>query len=232
MEEKNKKDFPISVHQNLNQLRSEFPRNFKSASPNSPLMVFKDTDENSKFYFQVTSYEKSNNDFYYKIAYRPINADNLDAQALSLKFEDLHRRLKTWKSVIELYDQTQHFFYDPIVESYTKEYFDEYQILEDDADINPFDIKRQLLIDNYLENSVKFLQKFQKKDNEINLDEPIQLAISLRNSLTTLTKNEVIKKLSQFWAVSRKKGLPIIKEIFFELAKELIKEWGKKMLGL
>lgn len=232
MTEKSKKDFPLTVHQNLNQLRTEFSKNFKSASPEMPLMVFKDTDEYSSFYFQINSFSKENNDFIYRIAYKPKSQDDLEGHTSTLKFDELYRRIKNWIATIQHFDQTPHFFEDHITESYAKEYFDEYKILEDDADTEPFDFKRQLLIDQYLENSVKFLEKYQNKNANIDLVEPIEIAITLRANLTTLTKNEVIQRLSKFWAVARKKGLPIIKEVFFELAKELIKEWGKKMLGM
>jgi hypothetical protein len=232
MSEINKKDFPLTVHQNLNELRSKFSKNFKSASPTNPLMTFHDIDEASSFYFQINSYSKSGNDFYYQVIYKPKSEDDLGEYTQPLKFEDAVSRLKNWVDTIQQFDQIPHFFHDPIVDSYTKEYYEEYKILEDDADINPFDIRRQLLIDKYLENSVKFLDKYQKKNPEIVLDEPRDLANNLRANLTRLTKNEVIQELSQFWAIARKKGLPIIKELFFELAKELVKELGKKMIGL
>ena len=59
-----------------------------------------------------------------------------------------------------------------------------------------------------------------------------EIAISLNSRVTELTKNEVMFRLSNFWAETRRKGLPIFKDIFLELAKELVNEFGKKMIGL
>lgn len=228
----NKKEIPLIIHQELNYLRKQYSKYFKLAGTSKPLIKFEDTDENSNFYFQINSFIKNGNDFIYETSCKPISENDLAGIARTLRFQDLETKLKNWINIIDRFDETPHYSQDPVIDSYTKEYFDEYKILDEDADFEPFDIQRQLLIDKYLENSIKFLENYQEKNQNINLSEPKDFAISLRENITQLTKNEVIKRLSKFWAICRKKGLPILKEIFFELAKELINEFGKKMLGL
>ncbi len=228
----NKKDFPLIIHQELNQLRKAYSKYFKSANSNNPLMRFEDNDQTSDFFFLIDSFKISNyGEFIYDIKYKPITENNLNDTHKACKFADVEKHLNNWVHVIQKFDETQHFNYDPIVDSYIKEYFDEYKLLDDDADIEPFNIKQQLLIDEYLDKSIKFLETYEAENGK-NLDEPKSIAIELRSKLTQLTKNEVIKQLSKLWAESRKKGIPILKEILYEFAKDVIIGMGKELLGL
>ena len=225
-----KKKYPLKVHQNLNTLKKDFTNYFAFAS-DVPLMRFEDKDETSTFFFQVNSFKTHHSEFYYEVTYQPLAANNLATNTDLIKYPDVEKLIQSWVEVIKKFDETPHFSNDPIIEQYADEYFDEYKLIEEDADYRPFDIKRQILIDSYLEKTIDFLTQY-SESNSIDLEEPKTIAQDLKNQLTELTKNEVVKKLSLLWAVSRKKGLPIIKRIFFEFAKEVIFSLGKKMLGL
>lgn len=228
----NKKDYPYQILQQLNSLKKEYPKNCSLTKVKNALIRYDDKDEQSKFFFQINSFTKNQSGFYYSVSFKPRTADLLEDTNSNLKYHDLVKKIKEWSSIIEKFDTTDFFEEDPITSTYEKEYFEEYKILDEDADRKPFDIKQQLLIDKYLEESVRFLDKYEKKNPDFDLTEPKELATSLKSELTSLTKNEVIKKLSGFWAVSRKKGLPILKEVFFKLAKEIINGLGKDLLGM
>lgn len=103
--------------------------------------------------------------------------------------------------------------------------------MDDDADVVPFDLPRQILIDNYLDEVIIRLVSYEEENDE-NLEELKAVAVELKSTLTQSTKNQVVRKLSVLWAMAREKGIPIFKEIFVELAKEVIIAMGKKMLGL
>jgi len=227
-----KRKFPLIILNQLNHLKENYPSESKRVKAVNSLLRFEDKNEDSDFYFEINSYAYYvTSGFQYSVTYKPTNENNLDQNNARLNFEKLDSTFKNWGNVLRLFNETEYFDDDPTVTHYTKEFYDEYQLIEEDANINPFDLRRQILIDNYLANSVKYLQNYEEI-NHIDLTEEKNEAIELRKSLTTLTKNEVILRLSKFWALSRKKGLPILKEIFFELAKEIINEIGKKMIGL
>lgn len=103
--------------------------------------------------------------------------------------------------------------------------------MDDDADVVPFDLPRQILIDNYLDEVIMRLVSYEEENDE-NLEELKAVAVELKNTLTQSTKNQVVRKLSVLWAMAREKGISIFKEIFVELAKEVIIAMGKKILGL
>jgi hypothetical protein len=226
-----KRKFPHIILTQLNYLKENFPIESKRVKASDCLLRFEDKIEESDFYFQINSYNFNNNEFQYLITYHPTNENTLNGKTRSLNFASLETNFKNWGNVLKLFNETEYFNDDPTTTYYTKEFYDEYQLIEEDADINPFDIRRQILIDNYLENSLKFLEKYEDINNE-DLSEVKNEALELRKNLTNLSKNAVVLKLAKFWAISRQKGLPILKEIFFELAKDIVKELGKKMIGL
>ena len=227
----NKKEYPLKIHKDLNTLKEKFSEYHKFSSASNPMLKFEDTDESSGFYFQINNFQVHNSEFYYEIISKPISENDLGTINKLSKFTELDKEIQAWIEIIEKFDNTPHYNNDPIIESYIEEYYAEYKLLDEDAEIAPFDLKRQLLIDKYLEDAIIFIEAYEEKNSE-NLAEPKEIAINLKKDLTNLTKNQVIKGLSKLWAVSRKKGLPVLKEIFFELAKELIIGFGKKLLGL
>ena len=79
----------------------------------------------------------------------------------------------------------------------------------------PFDLKRQILIDKYLDSSIKFLEKYEDKNPDTDLSETKEEANNLKEHLTELSKNQVVKRLSKFWALCRKKRTADFKEGIF-----------------
>ncbi|WP_157802127.1 hypothetical protein [Flavobacterium sp. 1] len=229
----NKKDFPLQIHTDLNSLKTKFFKNFKEANTSSPLLRFEDLDESSSFYFEINSFKdvSSKGVFQYTVTYKPINQNKLEETSVSLNFSDLYHRLESWLNVIQSYDVTPHFGNNPILENYIEENYTEYEILDDDADIVSFDLRRQILIDNYLEKVIMYFISYEESNGE-NLEELKVVAVELKNTLTQSTKNQVVRKLSVLWAMARQKGIPILKEIFVELAKEVIIAIGKKAMNL
>lgn len=228
----NKKDYPLVILQQLFELKRKYPSESKIVKADNSLLRFEDKDALSNFYFQINSFGKNNQGFYYSVSYKPASANELEKADRNLSHPDLLKRIDNWSETIQKFNKTDYFASDPLIDSYAKEYFDEYRIIEEDADIKPFDLRRQIIIDSYLNESIKYLESYEKEIPDIDLSEPIEIATELKNTQFELTKNQVIKRLSIFWAVTRKKGLPILKQVFFELAKELMKEFGKKMIGL
>jgi len=227
-----KKDYPHIILTQLNHFKSTFPPECKIVKAQDCLIRYEDKEEESEFYFQIHSFSLNNSEFQYLISFKPTNQNTLAGITRTLNFAGVEASLQNWGNIIKLFNETDFFDEDPITNFYTKEFFNEYKLLDEDADKNPFDIRRQLIINHYLENSIKFIEKYERLNPEVDLTEPKRIAIELQENLTEYNQNQVILKLSEFWAITRKKGLSILKEIFFELAKEVIKEIGKKMIGI
>ena len=227
-----KKKYPLEILRQLNHFKNNLPEESKFVKPTKGYIRYEDIDPDSDFYFQINSYAQNNQGLYYSVSCKPISGNNLGANDANLNFSDLEKKIKEWSNIIKQFNEIPFFDDDPITTNYTKEFFDEYKLIDDDADSQPFDLKRQILIDKYLDSSIKFLEKYEKNTEGADLSEPKKQAENLKRNLTGLSKNEVIKGLSKFWAMCRKKGLPILEQVFFELAKEVVQELGKKMIGM
>ena len=105
-----------------------------------------------------------------------------------------------------------------LLKEYEKEFYDAFEIIDDDADIKPYDLKTQVLIQNFLILSIKVLEKNKKENSYL-----IQEAETLKNNIQNYTKRKTVKSLSLFLAKTRKKGLLLLKEILNVAKKELIK---------
>jgi hypothetical protein len=226
-----KKEIPYSILQQMNEFKTTFPGVSKIVEAKDCLLRYEDSDDESDFFFQINSFAAKDGGYSYSITYKPTNEDLLVERTKNVNFPQATTLLENWGNVIKKFNETDFFIDDPITAFYTQEFYAEYKIIDEDADISPFEIKRQILIDLYLENSIKFLENYEAQ-NGVDLTESKNIALELKNELTDLTKNQVMLRLSRFWAVTRKKGLPILQKVFFELAKEILKEFGKKMLGL
>lgn len=227
-----KKKYPLEILRQLNTYKKNVPAESKFVKPEKGYIRYEDIDSESDFYFQINSYGQNQSGFFYNVEYKPTSANKLGKREGSFKYSDLNQRIKDWSNVLKQFNETEYFDDDPITTNYTKEFFEEYKILEDGADEEPFDLKRQILIDKYLDSSIKFLEKYEDKNPDTDLSGTKEEAKNLKEHLTELSKNQVVKRLSKFWALCRKNGLPILKKVFFELAKELITEFGKKMIGM
>ena len=107
-----------------------------------------------------------------------------------------------------------------ILKSYEEEFYTEFEIVDDDAWDKPFNLQQQLYLDKYLEIIEESLE-LQQDDETI---KPILLETKeLRNNLTNETKKSAIKKFSKILSKIRKHGLKLLKEIYTEAKKEIIK---------
>lgn len=137
----------------------------------------------------------------------------------------IYADIDRWENLLRRY-ATLHssFFDDPITQDYEDEFFDQWKILEEDADTKPFDLQRQLLIDKYLESAIQKLDAQKTKENEKEIEAVKAQANEVRQSLTRHTKNQVVRGLAKFWAMARKMGLDVLRDIFIDLASGVIQK--------
>jgi hypothetical protein len=119
------------------------------------------------------------------------------------------------------------FFDDPITHGYEEEFFNQWKILENDADTKPFDLKRQIIIDKYLESAIKKLEAQKTKENEKEIEAIKAQGNEVRQNVTRQNKNQVVRGLAKFWAMSRKMGLNVLYDILIDLSSEVIQKMLK-----
>jgi len=230
---RNKKEIPLVVLKALEPYVNLKGEKFEILDPKDHLLKAIDKDLSSNFHFTIEKYQKAQNrSFLLWITQSPKNEqDNRDYQycveisGLSVKFE-------AWLELLAGFDAVNSFFDDPIIKSFQEEYYAEFEIIDDDAETRPFETKKILLLDEYLEDADNKLTEFRNEQNAIYVDD-IQLdIILLRESLTTRSKKWVVTRFSYICAKIAKQGTKFIKELLSEAKKEGLKQGIKALIEI
>ena len=225
-----KKDFPIEVISSLNEIKSRISEDIIVDPDETSLLRFKDKDPESVFFYQIQKYNLKKETFMYTVHRAPHNDKTIEDRNYSFTYNELVKDFENWKKLIKHYNEIPFFADNEILNKYASEFFEMYRLDEDDADTAPFDLKRQLLLDQYLEKSLKIIDRYQEENKDTDFSELKEIANDIRSKQTKYTKNYTIKQLSRFWAVAREKGLPFLKQFFSGFAQKILIEVGVKIL--
>lgn len=99
-------------------------------------------------------------------------------------------------------------------------------ILDDDAEEAPFDVAKQLYLDEYCHVTIEALlrERTQKGADIGEIDKIIQEVECVKNDLPRLTKAETFRRFCRIWAKTKKYSVTLFieltKTIFFDFAKD------------
>lgn len=182
-----------------------------------------DVDSKSNFFFHVSDVEYSKN---VGVLFTSTYAPNNDTEISSIKRKNSHKgtieSFKNWIERLNAYNLIEISEEDRFKGQYEQEFEEIFEIIDEDAEINPFDIERQIFINKYLEGVIK---KLQANNSEEHI-EIVQEVKKLQENLQNYTKKETVRSLSKIWAKIRKKGIKLLLD-FYDVAK---KEALKKLL--
>ena len=205
-------------------MKSEISDEITVIKDTSALLTFKDKDPNSNFFYTIKDVKLAQGKFHYTVNRAPHDTSIIENRSYSFTVKELLSDFENWKKLLKTYNETPFFAENEILNKYASEFYEMYKIDEDDADTSPFDIKRQLLLDKYLEKSIEIIDHQQKANKDVDLSDLRVIANEIRNEQTKYTKNETIKQLSKFWAIAREKGLPYLMKFFSDFAQKILIE--------
>lgn len=192
------------------------------APPSNQALRLEDVHSDSDFFFEF-GFQKT--DGTVEIKYKPGGPENVNIVAGVSNVENLKENLEQWFFVLNKYSEVSSPYDDPMIVNYADEFFEDLALVDEDADTHPFDLKRQLYLDSYLTNIKGLLKEHNDKQHD-DIKPEIKFiedeCTSLQQNLTKLTKNQVLKKLSHIWALGRKSGLTLLKDMLKEFQKQAI----------
>jgi len=195
-----------------------------------------DKDKTSNFYFKIFKKKPDNISIspppLLFIEKSPKTEDDISPVIIGGDYIKLNRLLTEWVSIIKKYNSIDSIFDDPILNSYQKDFYAQYVIIDDDANYEPFNTNQLLFLENYLTNLERNIEKYKNEENEKVITEIITDTKLLKDELTQLSKNQVIKKLTIIWAKMQKESLKLIKEFVIEAKKEFFKYIIKKAIDV
>lgn len=222
-----KKKTGIKVWEEIQRVLDENPGLFVRVEPHNQALRLEDVDPDSDFFFEF-GIQKADNQF--ELKFKPDHPDHVHISHENVDQQTLAVRLQLWLDILEMYTKIASPYDDPITDAYTREFKEAFNLVDEDANVAPYDLERQIYISEYLLRVKGFL-----KEHKENATEPEKLELDaleldradLEKNLTKLTKNQVVQKLASFWAKCRKFGLPLLKDVYQEAKKEVIKSLVK-----
>ena len=194
-----KRKLPLTVLEQLEEFVSLNYYRFSIDNKSNALLKVVDNNDNSLFYFAIYSIENDQGKGLLKIQMHPRSESRISSDVFAIKITDLNAFFKEWVNLLDKYNTIKTFFDDPIVDSFSKQFYSEVEFIDEDADIATYSIQQILAIDSYLEETNERLNFYITEDNKDEITD-IQNDISdLRNTITTKTKKKVVKALCVIW---------------------------------
>jgi len=220
----NKKAYPLVLLRDVENLYTNIR---KVVSENSDIIsivrnenleiLIEDISYNSVFTFSIynASIGKDTSNAivgYYTVDILPEGRQSLEKMRKSLRAKDVLIHFERWIGILREYDEVVLSPEDSIITEYEREFYDNFELLDDDADTNSYDLEKQYIIYGYLTHVIEALK--QEGVDAVLIEE----AYELRDNIQSYTKRTIVKKLSHLFALIRKNSLFILKE-FLQTAK-------------
>lgn len=223
-----KKNLPLEILKSLEKFVNLQGDQFEVIEPKSFLLRIKDKDSKSSFYFNVEQY-KQDSSFRLLIDFKPKDNQSVDNVRIWIPSKNLQAVFDAWVSILKEYEKVKSFYDDPIIKTFADSYFADFEIIDENADIEPFLPMQILMIDKHLDSISKGLIKYRNDKNDTQIDDINADILDLRDNLTSKSKKWVVKRLSIIWAKITKQGPKLMKDLLSETKKQLIIE-GVKMI--
>ncbi|MBA7592553.1 hypothetical protein ES708_34740 [subsurface metagenome] len=192
----------------------------KFTEDQSSIIRITDLDDKSSFFYEVKLARLNRGITVFIIEYKPKDELSIEVQKITPNYEATVNYFNQWIEMIKQYNAVSISPVDRITEFYEKEFYSNFDIVDDDADINPFDLEKQLIISRFVDSSISLL-----KENNISSEDEIIVDLSdLKENQQNYTKRIVIRKLSIIFTKIKKRGIDLLKLILKEASKELIKK--------
>lgn len=217
-----KKNIPLRVLQLLEPYVDDEATLYERVKSENLLISFKDKDPNSDFYFNIVEY-KLEEELKLLIDRKPQNQSSTANVRFWIKDSQLSDIFEDWTDILFAYESVNSIYDDPIIKSFSDEFFESFKIIEDDADKKPFNIKQILFLENYLNEASKIVTNQENSDNVKEIEEINESIKHLSSNLSSKPKNWVVRQLSIIWAKSAKLSISTFKELLKELKKKAIK---------
>lgn len=218
------KKAPLAILKSLKEIADKNKHLVILEKDENEVLHFKDVNEDTKFYFKIKNINVSGSKTTYSIEYIPFNPDNFELRRHSYDIKQLQANFKNWINLLREYDEIEFELSDPILKYYQEELEKDFRLVDEDADIVPFNMEKQIWIDGYLDKVIEIVEAKKNNDNVIEVAEIISDAKSLKKQLHKITKNQVVGKLRKIWAKSWKVGVNVVKELFIDFTTELAKK--------
>lgn len=184
-------------------------------------LVDADVYDTSDFYFAIFP-EDINRKF--KIEYKPTSGESLKSTSFTVDIKTAAQYLDAWIKILERYANIKTIFDNP-ARYHAQNFFNDFNLDPSNANNSTLPIQKIILLDQYLESASQTLAELlpqQPAEKQEELKEIISEINTLKENLTTLSKLNIIQKLSEILGKTLKNGLSLFKKVFSNIKDKLI----------
>lgn len=221
-----KKSLPLKLLQLLEPYSLKYRELYDVDEEGQHIFKAVDKDPTSEFYFIIEDL-KPRSDRGILVNYKPGNTDTTSSFRTWSSDNNFGEHFERWLNILRGYEEVHSFFEDPIINQYSKDYFDEFELVDENA-YQLLSPKQILLLDNHLELIENKIQSIDPSNPEI--PEIIEDVKELRRELSNKTRKQIVQKLAKIWAKITKQGAAFLKELLTEAKRQSIKEGIKVIL--
>lgn len=223
----NKKDIPIDIVKTVEDFISTNQDLISVKAEEGSYYALRDKDSHPNFFFFVYTQKKGNGSNQVNevmIEYCPSETSNLTHKRSVINVKNLRNFLDIWKGFLEAYEQTHSVYDDPILEGYTKQFYNAFTTFNE-SDNEGLEIPRLLEMDKFLAfiEAEVLKEKAIEPESAIELDDINSDIGLLRKFLSRSSKQVIRKKLSSIFAKLQKHKTTFIHDILSEAKKKGIK---------
>lgn len=182
-------------------------------------IIIADRSRLSDFQFAVSEPKFEKGKAVFTATYNPENTVSLKSREVKTVPDSIHKVFKAWTTWIREYNKVNLIPEDKILNEYEKEFFENFELVDEDADTKPYELEKQVIIHNYLAGVIEILGANEQENKEL-----IEEAEDIKETLPKMTKQATVKRISGFFAMVRKKSLPLLKELLTTGKKEIFKK--------
>lgn len=214
-----KKVIPSAMLETISPLLAETNALYERIPTDELTLHLADADQfdKSDFYFKISLPNEKNK---FSVFYKPESENSV----MPTKRDDLDTNqtkdfFKYWISLLEKY--TIRTVFDNPARYHADNFFSEIRMADEKANQMPFGFKQLVLLEQVLTKTVEEVQNLLENETDENkkqeLQEVIEEVNALRNETSTLPKNEVLKRISQFMGKLLKTGIKYITPVYKRL---------------
>jgi len=221
-----RKDYPIDVLKAIEPFLKRDETFIKRVvSQHSQYLIRYHDIEKPAFYFEISSYDTSQNPIHFVIKYCPSSTKSLTESRLSLTAEHFNGQFEGWLKLLREYENLlgPHDTEEEIAQKQAeKEFFDIIAPIDENDRQSYFTFEQQVLLDQYLDYIIKELESVKTESNR-EIIENIQIDVrKLQEMQTELNKGTVLKMLAAALAKTKKVSIKFAQKIFSKLIEETI----------
>jgi hypothetical protein len=219
------------------------------------LDIIQKKDEDNTYYSFVETDLKSNNFFkvfidgtkrlsgydkkLFTYEWKPVDSARASHSARQGSIQEVSAQFDKWVKLIREINETQSVHDDIYSKYYSDFYFNEFKIVDNDADTSPFNPIQQDLLELYFDSLSNAIESSTGQLGDIIKTELISEIKEIKLALNTSTKTKVMKGITKVFGKLYTTSKPFAKEVITEAKKRLIKklfdlgiEYGPKILEM